>query len=87
MRKRQNVAHSAFSREKVQKDIAAEARALGIPAGAAGPIAEDVAHKIEAWVEKKPMITNEDLNRKISRELEKYHPDLAYVYKNRGRII
>ena len=35
----------------------------------------------------KKIITEQDLNRAIVKELKKYHKDFAYVYENRDKII
>ena len=64
-----------------------EARVLGIEPGAAALFAEKVAGKVAIWAKKRSAVTNDDLDRMLSKELEKYNWDLSYIFKNRGKII
>ena len=43
--------------------------------------------KVAERLTKRAAVTTDDLNRFIAEEAEKYNKDLAYVYKNRGKII
>lgn len=76
-----------FSRKKVISDIMFEAKVLGRHPGAAKIIAEKVADEVEKWTEKREFITEDDLRRITSTKLKKYDEDLAYIYKNYGKII
>ena len=71
----------------LRADILAEARALGIPEGFAITIAESVAESLEAYLVDHPVLTALDVHRLVVSELQKYHPDLAYIYHNRDKII
>ena len=77
----------AFSKKAIVKDIKTEAKILKISAGAAEKYAEKVAEKISVWTEKRGKVTQDDLDRLIAKEIAKYNKDLAFVYKNRGKII
>lgn len=77
----------AFSKAAIIKDIKTEARILKISAGSAEKYAEKVAEKVSAWAEKREKVTRDDLNRLIAKEIAKYNKDLAFMYKNRGKII
>ena len=64
-----------------------DARSVGIPSGAAEDFVDrSLAAAIDS-LSNKSIITNQDLKRAIAKELKKYHPDLAYVYQNRDKII
>lgn len=76
-----------FDRNELYEMLLRDAKAVGIPKGAAEVIAKSVVGKVTNWVETKPVITQDDLYRKIAKEAEKYNQDLAYVYQNRGKII
>ena len=73
--------------EKYTKLLKTDARALGIPAGAAEIfIQESVAAAIKT-LQKKSIVTELDVEKAITRELKKYHTDLAYVFENRDKIV
>lgn len=83
----QSVKAKTFSIEDLKKDILHEAKLLKISETVAQMIAGRVAEKVEKWIEKRAAVTNDDLNRQLAKELQKYNADLAYVYQNRGKII
>lgn len=83
----QSVKAKTFSIEDLKKDILHEAKLLKISETVAQTIAGRVAEKVEKWMEKRAAVTNDDLNRQLAKELQKYNADLAYVYQNRGKII
>ncbi|MBQ3432789.1 hypothetical protein IJG22_00625 [Candidatus Saccharibacteria bacterium] len=76
-----------FNQTKLKRELMIDARAVGIPSGAAEIF---IDHSITSALEslaKKSLITQQDLKRALTKELQKYHPDLAYVYQNRDKII
>lgn len=76
-----------FDEGDLVSEILREAKIIKIPSGAAQPIAERVAKSTAQWAKKRTMITDEELNERIALETEKYNADLAYVFRNRGKII
>jgi len=86
-RDRSNKRKVRFSRRALISEIMFEARVLNRHFGAAEIIAEKVADEVEAWAKKRTFITEDDITRVASEKLEKYDKDLAYIYKNRGKII
>lgn len=76
-----------FSRKKLISDIMFEARVLGRHPGSTKIIAERVADDLEKWAENREYITEDDIRRVASTKLKKYDEDLAYIYKNYGKII
>ena len=49
--------------------------------------AEKVADKIAKWAERREEVTQADIDAQIAKEVSRYSKDLAFVYKNRGKII
>ena len=76
-----------FDETKIRKELKIDAKGLGIPSGAAESFIDRAIKAAKKTIKNKPAITENDLTRIISKELEKYNPDFAYVYKNRGKII
>ncbi len=76
-----------FNAQKLKADIMYEARVVGMPGGTSKPIAEKVAAAVEKWIQKRSAVTVEDINKRVSIEIEQYSPNLSYVYRNRGKIL
>ena len=76
-----------FSQRRLQDDILREAKILGMHMGTAELIAKKVTSKTRKWMKDRGTITEDDLTRVVSRELSRYNKDLAFMYKNRGKII
>ena len=69
------------------KNLKIDAKAVGIPIGAAESFIDKTLKAIQTTLKSKTIITDKDLDRAIIKELKKYNPDLAYVYENRDKII
>lgn len=69
------------------KDLKIDARAVGIPEGAAEIFIARTVKDATKSLKRHSIITEKDLTRAIVKELKKYHADLAYVYENRDKII
>jgi len=76
-----------LSYKKIHEDIKREAKVLGLHPGSAELIADKVTEKVLEWSGSRSMITEDDLNRKLSEELKKYNRDLAFMFKEKGKII
>ena len=72
---------------KIKKELGVDAKALGIPSGAANIFIEKTIDQALKSLKTRKIITEQDLKRAIVKELKKYHADLAYVYQNRDKII
>lgn len=83
----QSMKAKTFSVEDLKQDILREAKKLKISETVAQTVADRTIEKVGKWIEKRAAVTNDDLNRQIAKELQKYNADLAYVYQNRGKII
>ena len=77
----------APSEGEVRKDLLREARAVGMPEGQAKGVADKVVPKLMRWITKREQVTEDDVNRMMAEMVEPYSWDLAYVYKNRDKII
>ena len=76
-----------FNEAEIKKDLKIDAHALGIPIGAAEIFINRTLKDAKKTLKNKSIITEKDLERAITKELKKYHADLAYVYQNRDTII
>ena len=72
---------------KLKRELMVDARAVGIPSGAAEDFVDRSIAAAINTLSNKSLITEQDLKRAVAKELKKYHPDLAYVYQNRDKII
>ena len=77
----------AIDTKKLKKELKIHAIGLGIPAGAAEIFIERTLKDALKNLKTKKIITKNDLERAITKELKKYNKDFAYVYKNRDKII
>lgn len=77
----------SFDEKQLQKEIIIDAKGVGIPIGAAEIFAAKTTKAAQKSLKPKTIITNQDLKRAVVKELKKYNPDLAYVYKIRDKII
>lgn len=76
-----------FDEASIIKDLKIDAHGVGIPSGAAEIFINHAVKDARKSLKNKPIITEKDLKRAITKELKKYHKDLAYVYQNRDTII
>ena len=77
----------SFEKSDLIDELRRESKSVGIPAGSAELIIRKVIEGICPWLEERNMITKSDLEWVVSRELDKYNADLAYIYRNRDKII
>lgn len=71
----------------LRRELKIHAKAVGIPSGAADTFIDRTIKDALKIIKQKKIITDNDLERAVERELKKYNADLAYVYKNRDKII
>ena len=70
-----------------EKILKIHAKALGIPSGSAEIFIKKSITAAEKSLKNRKIITKADKIRTITKELKKYHKDLAYVYENYDKII
>ena len=76
-----------FDQKETIKLLKIDAKAIGIPDGAAEIFIGRTIQAALKSLKQKSIITENDWKRAITKELKKYNPDLAYVYQNRDKII
>lgn len=76
-----------YDESELIKNLKIDAHGLGIPEGAATIFIERTVKDAKRSLHHRSIITENDLKRAIIKELKKYNADLAYVYKNRDKII
>lgn len=69
------------------KELKFHTRGLDIPEGAADIFIDKTISAVKKELKNKTIITKQDLIRYVTKELQKYNSDLAYVYKNYDKII
>ena len=73
--------------KSTESDLKIHGRALGIPSGAAEVFIKKSLKAAEKSLKGKKIITESDFKRAVTKELKKYHADLAYVYENYDKIV
>lgn len=77
----------AFKREKLHASIVATCLSVRTPEGQAEATADKVCDAVIDWLENKPEVTSEDVRRKATNALTKYHPEAAHLYKHHHMVI
>ena len=78
---------TVFDPKSLKRTLKIDALGVGIPSGAAEAFIDATIKSVEKSLNSKSQITKNDLERVVTKELKKYNADLAYVYKNRGKIV
>ncbi len=78
---------NAIDEKSIIKNLKIDAKAVGIPIGAAEIFIEKSLKEANKTLKSKKIITEKDLERAIAKELKKYNADFAYVYENHDKII
>ena len=76
-----------IDRTKLKKELLIDAKALGIPSGSAEIFVDRSINSAIKSLQPRKIITENDLKRAVTKELKKYHRDLAYVYEIRDKIV
>ena len=76
-----------LSKQKLKGEILKEAKVLGMHPGSAEIIADKVTEKVMKWSRGRSMITKEDLNERLAKEIKVYDRDLAYLFESKDKII
>ncbi|MDO4747034.1 MAG: hypothetical protein Q4A70_01670 [Candidatus Saccharibacteria bacterium] len=77
----------SYNEAEIRRILKIDAKAIGIPSGAAEVFIERTLKAVKQTLKNKKIITDNDLERAIAKELKKYNADFAYVYENRDKII
>ena len=76
-----------YDRHQLTKDLMIDATGLGVPPAAAELFIQKTLDAVETKLKPKKIITQHDLTLAIAHELKKFHPDFAYIYQNRDKIV
>ena len=76
-----------YDRNQLTKSLKIDAKGLDIPPAAANLFIKKTLDAVETELKPKKIITEHDLNLAIAHELKKFHPDFAYIYQNRDKIV
>lgn len=76
-----------IDRTKLKKELLIDAKALDIPSGSAEIFVDRSINSAIKSLRPRKIITENDLKRAVTKELKKYHRDLAYVYEIRDKIV
>lgn len=77
----------AYSSTALKKQILADAKSLKIAEKWAETIANKTAKHTETWLKNRGTVTEADINRIAHKKLKELNADLAYIFKNRGKIL
>lgn len=77
----------AFERNKLHASILATCLSVQTPEGQAEATASSVCDAATQWLADKPEVTSEDIRRKATDALARYHPEAAHLYKHHHMII
>lgn len=76
-----------YNRDGIKQSVLRASKSARIEEGWAQQIAERAAKATDAWIADKDVVTEADLRKVIIKELEEVAPDVAFAYKNHGKII
>lgn len=76
-----------YSSKKLKEEILHNAKALNIAEKWAETVADKTVKHVDKWVKGRGAVTESDIRRVASEKLETLNPDIAYIFKNRGKII
>ncbi len=77
----------AFDPNKLHASIIATCLSVHAPEGQAEVTATKVRDAVTHWLKDKPEVTSDDIRRKATIVLEKYHPEAAHLYKHHHLVI
>lgn len=76
-----------FEEAKLHSSVLAACLSVRSPEGEAETVAHTVTDAVSTWCKTKPEVTSNDLRRKATEILEKYHPEAAYFYQHHRLVM
>jgi hypothetical protein len=76
-----------YSNQALRAQILADAKSLHIAEKWAETIANKTVDHVDTWIKDRGTVTEADITRVAYQKLKQYHADLAYIYKNRDKIL
>lgn len=76
-----------FDQMKLTRSLQQACFSVGVTEGAADDIAKRVIQDVQKWLNNKAEVTDGDIRRKASDQLEVLCPEAGYLYKNQKTIL
>ena len=76
-----------FDPKKLHASVRAACLSVRSPEGMAESAAESVCTVVIEWCRTRPEITSDDLRRVAAQQLERIHPEAAYLYKHHRLVL
>lgn len=76
-----------YDHAKLHSSVRAACLSVRSPEGEAETIADRVAEVVSSWIHTKPSVTSDDLRRVAVQNLEKLHPEAAYLYQTHELVV
>ena len=76
-----------YASKSLRQAVLADARALGIAEKWAETIANKTVDHVNKWIKNRGAVTESDIRRVAYKKLQELNPDIAYIYKNRDKIL
>ena len=76
-----------FNRHALEKTLKIDAKALGIPAGAADVFIAKTLDAVDQAFKQHKIVTRRDFEATVVKSLKTFHKDFAYIYQNRDKIV
>ena len=76
-----------FNPDKLHASVMAACLSVRSPHGEAALTAQTVCDAVKAWCDKKSEITSADVRRVAASQLERLHPEAAYLYKHHRLVL
>lgn len=77
----------SFNRQKLHYGVRAACLSARSHDGEATQAADRVCDAVLIWLTDKPEVTSLDIRRIATKNLERYHPDAAYLYEQHRHIM
>jgi len=77
----------SYSSAALKTQILADAKSLQIAEKWAEEIAAQTVRHVDAWIKDRGTVTEADISRVAHQKLGELSADLAYIFKNRGKIL
>ncbi len=76
-----------FDSTKLHASVLAACLSVRSPHGMAESAADSVCHAVMEWCRTHPEITSDDVRRIAARQLDRIHPEAAYLYKHHRLVL
>lgn len=77
----------AYDETKLRQSLSEACYSVSVSEGATHDIVTQVIKSLQKWLDTKPEVTDRDIRRKASEQLETLCPEAGYLYKNQKSIL